>query len=43
MLEQHCAGRLDRADRELARALDPAAQLRHERGTDAGGSDEKGV
>jgi integrase len=29
MLEQHYAGRLDRADRELARALDAAAQLRH--------------
>lgn len=33
MLEQHYAGRLDRADRELARALDAAARLRH-----AGGS-----
>jgi integrase len=29
MLEQHYAGRLDRADRELARALDAAARLRH--------------
>jgi hypothetical protein len=29
MLEQHYAGRLDRADRELARALDDAAQMRH--------------
>ncbi len=30
MLEQHYAGRLDRADRELARALDAAARVRHE-------------
>jgi integrase len=29
MLEQHYAGRLDRGDRELARALDAAAQMRH--------------
>jgi hypothetical protein len=29
MLEQHYAGRLDRADREIARALDAAARLRH--------------
>ena len=29
MLEQHYAGRLDRADRELARALGAAARLRH--------------
>jgi len=29
MLEQHYARRLDRADRELARALDAAARLRH--------------
>jgi hypothetical protein len=29
MLEQHYAGRLDRADRELARALDAAARMRH--------------
>jgi hypothetical protein len=29
MLEQHYAGRLDRADLELARALDAAARLRH--------------
>jgi integrase len=35
MLEQHYAGRLDRADRELARALDAAAQMRHRCGTDA--------
>jgi integrase len=38
MLEQHFAGRLDRADRELARALDAAARLRHvevSRGGDA--------
>jgi integrase len=32
MLEQHYAGRLDRADRELARALDAAARLRHVEG-----------
>jgi hypothetical protein len=32
MLEQHYAGRLDRADRELARALDAAAQMRHDGG-----------
>lgn len=29
MLEQHYAERLDRADRELARALDAAARVRH--------------
>jgi hypothetical protein len=29
-IEQHYAGRLDRADRELARALDAAARLRIE-------------
>ncbi len=29
MLEQHYAGRLDRSDRELARALDAAARMRH--------------
>ena len=29
MLEQHYAGRLDRADRPLACALDAAARLRH--------------
>jgi integrase len=29
MLERHYAGRLDRVDRELARALDAAARLRH--------------
>jgi integrase len=33
MLEQHYAGRLDRADRELARALDAAARLRHVEGS----------
>jgi hypothetical protein len=33
MLEQHYAGRLDRADRDLARALDAAAQMRHAGGT----------
>jgi integrase len=32
MLEQHYAGRLDRANRELARALDAAARLRHVEG-----------
>jgi hypothetical protein len=32
MLEQHYAGRLDRADRELARALDAAARVRHAEG-----------
>jgi integrase len=31
MLEQHYAGRLDCADRGLARALDAAAQMRHGR------------
>jgi integrase len=33
MLEQHYAGRLDRADRELARALDAAARMRHAEGS----------
>jgi integrase len=33
MLEQHYAGRLDRADRELPCALDAAAQMRHASGT----------
>jgi integrase len=33
MLEQHYAGGLDRADRELARALDAAAQMRHTEGS----------
>jgi integrase len=42
MLEQHYAGRLDRADRELARALDTAAQVLHERRAEDPGSDEKG-
>ena len=35
MLEQHYAGRLDRADRELARALDAAARMRHMEGSEA--------
>jgi hypothetical protein len=43
MLEQHYAGRLDRPDRELARALYVAARLRHERGTDDSASDEEGL
>ena len=38
MLETHYAGRLDRADRELARALDAAAQMRH-----VDGDQERGV
>jgi hypothetical protein len=33
MLEQHYAGRLDRADRELGRALDAAARVRHVEGS----------
>jgi len=36
MLEQHYAGRLDRADRELARALDDAARMRHAGGSNPG-------
>ena len=38
MLEQHYAGRLDRADRELARALDDAAQMRHAGGAGSSAS-----
>jgi hypothetical protein len=34
MLEQHYAGQLDRADKELARALDAAARVRHGEGPD---------
>jgi integrase len=33
MVEQHYAGRLDRADREIASALDAAARVRHAEGT----------
>jgi hypothetical protein len=29
MVEQHYAGRLDRADKEIASALDAAARMRH--------------
>jgi integrase len=39
MLEQHYAGRLDRADRELARTLDAAAQMRHAGGADSSRTD----
>ena len=39
MLEQHYAGRLDRADRELARALDAAAQMRHAEGASTTATD----
>jgi integrase len=39
MLEQHYAGRLDRADRDLARALDAAAQMRHASGAGSTGTD----
>jgi integrase len=38
MLEQHYAGRFDRADRELARALDGAARMRHAEGSKDQGS-----
>jgi integrase len=43
MLERHYAGRLDRADRELARSLDAAARMRHERGMSGTASPEKGL
>lgn len=46
MLEAHYAGRLERADREIAEALDArhgAARLRHASGVAGGGSDGKGV
>jgi integrase len=33
MVEQHYAGRLDRADKEIASALDAAARMRHAEGT----------
>lgn len=39
MLEQHYAGRLDRADRELARALDAAARMRHADGASSSSTD----
>jgi len=32
MVEQHYAGRLDRADKEIASALDAAARMRHAEG-----------
>jgi hypothetical protein len=32
MIEQHDAGRLDRADRDISRALDDAARMRHAEG-----------
>jgi hypothetical protein len=35
MVEQHYAGRLDRADKEIASALDAAARMRHVEGLDA--------
>lgn len=38
MVEQHYAGRLDRADKEIAEALDArygAARLRHDEGSDS--------
>jgi integrase len=34
MVEQHYAGRLDRADKEIASALDAAARVRHVEGLD---------
>ena len=36
MVEQHYAGRLDRADQEIAEALEAAARVRHVCGTRAG-------
>jgi hypothetical protein len=39
MLEQHYAGRLGRADRELPRALDTAARMRHAEGSAARAGD----
>jgi integrase len=40
MVEQHYAGRLDRADREVASALDAAARMRHVSDTRASDADE---
>jgi integrase len=40
MVEQHYAGRLDRADKEIASALDAAARMRHVEGLDVPARDE---
>jgi hypothetical protein len=39
MVEQHYAGRLDRADKEIASALDAAARVRHVEGSTAQAGD----
>jgi integrase len=39
MVEQHYAGRLDRADKDIASALDAAARMRHVEGPDARAGD----
>jgi integrase len=40
MVEQHYAGRLDRADKEIATALDAAARMRHVEGLAVDAGDE---
>jgi integrase len=43
MVEQHYAGRLDRADKEIASALDAAARMRHAEGSGSARADGHGA